>query len=366
MTDICDRLNLRKFINAAGPISLFGGSTPSSEAIDAATAILRQPVEILELQSVASREVAEAFGCDAGCVTAGSAAGIAIAVAAAMTGTDRARIAQLPNTAGMKSRVIMQRGHDCNFGVQVSQMIRLAGAVPELIGTSDRCAVAELRAVLADDVAAAVFVISHHTAQREMIDLAAFCEACHNAGVPVIVDAAGEQDLRHYLSAGADIAIASAHKNFGALTAGIVAGRASLIEACLLQDVGIGRPMKVGREGIASVIAALARWRNTDRAAVHAVWTKRAGAAMGALADVRFLKVDLARDIEGSPLFRARIQVTGKLTAAQVAQRLADGTPSVRVWRLGLPLGFFELDPRTVTDDEMIVTCNAVRQAMLT
>ena len=68
-----------------------------------------------------------------------------------MTGTDRARIAQLPNTAGMKSRVIMQRGHDCNFGAQVSQMIRLAGAVPELVGTADRCTVPELQAVLSHD-----------------------------------------------------------------------------------------------------------------------------------------------------------------------------------------------------------------------
>src|SRR5438045_4041648 len=103
MTDIRDRLNLRKFINAAGPVSLFGGGIPSSEAIDAATAILKHPVEILELQSSASREIAETFECDAGCVTAGSAAGIAIAVAATMTGTDGARIAQLPNTTGMKS-----------------------------------------------------------------------------------------------------------------------------------------------------------------------------------------------------------------------------------------------------------------------
>ncbi len=366
MTDIRDRLALRKFINAAGPVSVFGGGLPSAEAVEAAVAILSHPIDIQQLQSLASQEIAQAFGCKAGCVTAGSAAGIAMAVAAAMTGTDRARVAQLPDAAGMKSRVVMQRGHDCNFGAQVSQMIRLAGAVPDLIGAADRCTALELRSALdGGGVCAAVFVVSHHTAQNGMIDLATFCESCHAARVPVIVDAAGEHDLRGFLSAGADLVIASAHKNFGALTAGIVAGRAALIESCLMQDAGIGRPMKVGKEGIAGVIAALSIWRRQDRPAVHDEWTKRASHALGALADIPSLKVELARDIDGSPLFRARIHVSGKLNAEQVAQRLIDGTPSVRVWRLGLPRGYFELDPRTVTDEAMAVACKAVRAALL-
>ena len=356
---------MRKFINAAGPVSVFGGGLPSADAVEAAVAILSHPVEIQQLQSLASQEIAQAFGCEAGCVTAGSAAGIAIAVAAAMTGTDRTRIAQLPNAAGMKSHVVMQRGHDCNFGTQVSQMIRLAGAVPDLVGSADRCTALELRSALDGDVCAAVFVVSHHTAQTGMIDLAAFCESCHADGVPVIVDAAGEHDLRNFLAAGADIVIASAHKNFGALTAGIVAGRATLIDACLMQDAGIGRPMKVGKEGIASVIAALSMWRRQDRPAAHDEWTRRASHALGALADIASLKVELARDIDGSPLFRARIHVSGKPNAEQVAQRLIDGTPSVRVWRLGLPRGYFELDPRTVTDEEMATACKAVRAALL-
>ena len=63
----------------------------------------------------------------------------------------------------------------------------------------------------------------------------------------------------------------------------------------------------------------------------------------------------------GSPLMRARIHVSGALTAEQFAQRLADGDPSIRVWRLGLPRGYFELDPRTVTDGEMTAICEIVR-----
>jgi L-seryl-tRNA(Ser) seleniumtransferase len=360
MTGIRDAHAPRKIINAAGPISVLGGGAPNAEATAAAWEILPRPVEVAQLQIDASRQIAAAFGCEAGLVTAGSAAGISIAVAAAMTGTDRMHVMRLPDTTGMKSRVVMQRGHDANFGATVNQMIRLTGATVDFIGTVERCDPDALRGALRSDTAAAVFVVSHHTAQSGMIGLREFCAICHGAGVPVIVDAAGEHDLRDPLSAGADIAIASAHKNYGALTAGIVAGRAALVAACLLQDAGIGRPMKVGKEAIASVIAALGAWRTQDRNAVHADWARRAGLAVK-LDGVPGLRVELAPDMAGSPLIRARIHAGGTLTAEQFAQRLADHDPSIRVWRLGLPRGYFELDPREITDADMTAICETVR-----
>ncbi len=305
MTDIRDALSLRKIINAAGPVSAPGGGAPGAAATAAAPAILPHAVEIAQLQAIASRQIAQAFGCEAGCVAACSAAGITIAVAAATPALDRERVVRLPDTGGLKHRVVMQRGHDCNFGAQVSQMIRLAGAALDLIGTTERCSVDDLRHSLRGDVAAAVYVVSHHTAQTGMIDLRSFCSACLAAGVPVIVDAAGEHDLRDYLDAGADVAIASAHKNYGVLTAGIVAGRGALIDAMLLQDQGIGRPMKVAKEVIAAVIAALETWRQQDHQAVRTAWTRRAAIALDALADIR------------EPHGRARARYGGEPAAAR-------------------------------------------------
>ena len=270
---------------------------------------------------------------------------------------------RLPDTDGLKHRVVMQRGHDCNFGAQVSQMIRLAGAALDLIGTTERCSVDDLRHSLRGDVAAAVYVVSHHTAQTGMIDLRSFCSACLAAGVPVIVDAAGEHDLRDSLEAGADIAIASAHKNYGALTAGIVAGRGALIDAMLLQDQGIGRPMKVGKEAIAAVIAALEAWRQQDHQAVRTAWTRRAAIALDALADVA------ARRSSSRPTWRrARCCAPASMSARRrrsppIGSRSdwRDGDPSIRVWRAGLPHGYFELDPRTITDEDMLMICRAIR-----
>src|SRR5262249_60287974 len=78
--------------------------------------------------------------------------------------------------------------------------------------------------------------------------------------VPVLVDAAAETDLRKYIAAGADLVIYSAHKSLNAPTAGIMAGRRGLIDACLQQNGGIGRTMKIGKEGIVGCLAALQQY----------------------------------------------------------------------------------------------------------
>jgi len=60
--------------------------------------------------------------------------------------------------------------------------------------------------------------------------------------------------------------ISSGHKAMGAPTSGVLCGHKALIRACYLQNWGIGRAMKVGKEGIAGLIAAIVRWYGRDPA----------------------------------------------------------------------------------------------------
>ena len=86
----------------------------------------------------------------------------------------------------------------------------------------------------------------------------------------MIVDAAAEYDLRGFLEQGADLVIYSGHKFLGGPTSGLIAGRKDLVRSAYLQNIGIGRGMKVGKEGIVGVMAALEAWRARDHAAVRA------------------------------------------------------------------------------------------------
>ena len=90
----------------------------------------------------------------------------------------------------------------------------------------------------------------------------------------MVADLASEYDLQGFLAAGADLVVYSAHKFLGGPTAGIVAGRKDLVRAAFLQNSGIGRGMKVGKEGIAGAIAALEAWERRDHAAIRALETR--------------------------------------------------------------------------------------------
>ena len=264
MTDIFDNLGLRRVINVSGTETPFGASPVRPEVVAAISEIIPHSVLMRELQSAASGVIARATGTEAGCVTGCTAAGIVIGVAACMTGRDLARVEQLPDTKGMKNEVVMQKGHEITYGHNASQNVRIAGASVIEIGAATQCGVYQLRHAITPNAAAALYVVSPLTVQNRLIDLKTFCTVCHEYDVPVIVDAASVSDPRPYVEAGGDLVLFSAHKQFASITAGVIAGNLALVQACIYQEHGIGRPMKVGKEGVAGAIAALEAWMADD------------------------------------------------------------------------------------------------------
>ncbi|MGN6100305.1 MAG: aminotransferase class V-fold PLP-dependent enzyme, partial [Devosia sp.] len=268
--DIRQKLGLRPVINVSGTMTSLGASIVVPEAIEAVAAVLPQFVEIDDLQKKASRVIARLCGAEAGCVTASCSAGISIAVAGAMTGSNLSAIERLPDTTGLKNEVVIQLGHMTAYGAPVEQAIRLTGAKVVPVGQSTHASGYQLEGAINERTAAGVFVVSHHVVDHGQISLEEFSRLCHAHGVPVIVDAASEYDLKGFLARGADIALYSAHKFLGGPTAGIVAGRKDLVRATYLQNGGIGRGMMVGKEGLVGTIAALEAWEMRDHAAVRA------------------------------------------------------------------------------------------------
>jgi L-seryl-tRNA(Ser) seleniumtransferase len=266
--NVMEKHGVKRVLNAIGTPTITGANVAAPEVIEAAAQALAMNVEIDELQRAASRAIAAATGAEAGCVTSSASSGIAIAVAASMTGSDLGRIVSLPDTAGLTDEVILQHGHDVNFGGRISQMARLSGARVVHIGTANHCDAFHLRSALGEKTAAVLFVVNGAVpANADFLALERAVELAAARRVPVIVDAAAEPDVRPFLRAGASLVIASGHKAMGAPTSGMICGRKKLIRACYLQNWGIGRAMKVGKEGIAGLIAALERWTALDREA---------------------------------------------------------------------------------------------------
>jgi L-seryl-tRNA(Ser) seleniumtransferase len=285
-----------------------------------------------------------------------------------MTGTDPAAIARLPDATGLRAEVILPAGHWVDFGAPVEQMVRLAGATPVAAGTVFDVQPFHVAAALSPRAAAGLYVVSHHTAQSGQLGFAAFCETCHAAGVPVIVDMAAEYDLRGPFDAGADLAIWSVQKFLGGPTAGIVAGRRDLVRAAWLQNRGIGRAMKVGKEGIAGSIAALEAWSRRDHAAARAREEAIVAGWLAGLADVPGLVVRRLPDWTGNPVDRLEIVVgpAAGLFAWELADRLAARTPSIRVRDDFIGSGVIHLDPCNLDAGDAEAVTAAIRDEIAT
>ncbi len=359
-SSILDWLRQNRVINASGTMTFLGASIVAPETAAVVHESLGYFVDIAALQAHASATIARLTGGEAGCVSACAASGIAVSLAAAMTGLEPSAAEDLPDGQGIsRRRVVIQRGHVVNYGASILQLIRQIGAVPVEIGTATHGEAFELAHALTPETAAALYVVSHHTVQSEQIGLGDFVETCHAAGVPVVVDAASEYDLRSFLELGADIVVYSAHKFLSGATAGIVAGRKELVRAAYMhQSVGLGRPMKVGKEGIVGAVAALERWERLDHRDLHRHEYARVEALRDGLSRVDGVTVEELPDPTGNPITRLRVRIdrarSGR-TAAWLAKRLRASSPAIVVRDHHVDLEFFELDPCNLLDDDVDV-----------
>ena len=345
--DIRAELGLRPIINVSGTMTVLGASIMVPQAVAAMAAIAGEFVEMDHLHRAASKVVAQATGGEAGFITASCAGAITLAVAGTLTGDRLLAIERLPDTSGLKNEVLVQLGHLVGYGASLQQTIEMTGARVVTVGTVSGARAYQLDEAITANTACAVFVVSHMTVQYALLALDEMCRICHAKGVPVIVDAASEYDLRGFLARGADLVVYSGHKFLGGPTTGIVAGRAPLVHAASLQNRGIGRGMKVGKESVAGVMAALQAWMKRDHAAIRLREDAALRLWQACLRQFADLSCECVPDPTGNPLQRLRVRVLpgSRWTARTLADALATGDPPVMVRDYQTDLGYVDLDP---------------------
>ena len=335
---IYDEIGLPRVINAAGSMTYLGGSLMHPEVLEAMRSAAGSYVFIEDLLKWASDEIAAHTGAAAGLVTTGTTGGLILATAACLTGTDRQRMQQLPDTRDFKAEVIMQKQHRISF----DHAVRIAGARIVEVGSPHETALADIEAALSAQTAAVLHMALEPqptAALSEVADLA------HEHGVPVIVDAAAElppvSNLRAFIEEGADLVIFSGGKAIcGPNDSGILCGRGDLIGAATAQafpNPGIGRALKVSKEQIVGLVYALRRFANTDFDAEATRWQEQCQRMCDALQGLACAQAEIAMATGGArplviPRVRVRVDVDalGK-TLEQIDEELERGTPAMAV-----------------------------------
>ena len=248
-------LGVRPFINCCSVRTMHGGSLMLPQVRAAMDQASRQFVNLDELMEAAGRRLAELTGAEWGIVTCGSAAAVALASAACIAGNDPVRMLRLPFTDGWANRVILPR----NQRFAYDQAIRMVGAHIVEIDS-----IADLEAALTEPVAMVAILGTNEENSR--VRLEEIVARVKPLGIPILVDAASEHLERPspWLLRGADMVIYSGGKFLrGPQTSGLLLGNRKLVQAAWRNaspHQAFGRPMKVSKEDVIGVLAAVEYW----------------------------------------------------------------------------------------------------------
>lgn len=265
--NIYTRIGVKPIINARGTWTFIGGSLILPDVKTAMEEASRYFVDVIELQRAVGKRLAEISGAESGMVTAGAAAAMAAATAACIAGSDPKSIWQLPDTTGMRNEVVM-----CGGRMPFDSAIRLSGAKLVMANTPE-----EVRLAIGPKTA---MVYTTEVGER----LYQVLEISKTANVPLLLDdAAGIppfENLRLYAQLGVDLYTFSGGKGLrGPQCAGLLLGRKDLIDAALAHcspwEGAICRPMKVGKEEIMGMLAAMEVWAKADLKSQLEQWAAR-------------------------------------------------------------------------------------------
>ena len=357
---VYEEIGLPRVVNASGRVTVLGVSTISDKVAKAAVAGGQSYVVVEDLMDQAGEIISQYTGGEDSCPTVCASAAIALSVAGMISRGKKTIMDRLPDSTGLANEIILQKGHVINFNAPIETMLRLGGGVPVEAGCATEVVVEDVEELINEKTVALLYVKSHHCVQKGMLDLPTMIDIAHRHNLPLMVDAAAEEDFRKYIAMGADLVCYSGAKALEATTSGFVTGKKELISYIKKQYHGVGRAMKVGKEAIMGLLAALEQYENKDKQAEVAKNVKIVDWLVDEINQIPNLKAQKIQDEAGRAIFRARVFVDPEkagMTATELEGKLKAGTPTIRCRTEFMSLGSLDFDPRPLVegDKELIV-----------
>jgi seryl-tRNA(Sec) selenium transferase len=332
--NVYTQLGVRPLINGRGTWTYLSGSLQTPDTQRASEQAAHYFVNMFELQAAAGRRLAKLSGAESGIVTSGSAGAMALATAGCIAGTDPKNIWQLPDTTGLKHEVVMMGGRS-----EFDSALRLPGGKLVIANT-----VGDLHSTLTPQTAMV------YTTWRDD-RLEKVLKITKPAGVPVLLDdAAGippYTNFTSYAKRGVDLFCFSGGKGLcGPQCAGVLLGRKHLIDAAMANnnpwEGAVCRPLKVGKEEIMGMLAAIEYWSRADLGALNKEWQSRVVRIQKLVETVPGVttKIMVPEDENSYPTLTVMWdEKKFGLTVPQCDQQLRDGDPRIEVLTNSNPSG---------------------------
>lgn len=392
-------LGLQPIINASGPLTRLSGSCVAPAVADAMAWAAGQSFDIEQLQALACRIISARCGTEASLVCGGAASGLLLGAAAIIAGNDYWAIERLPCTEGRPHQFLTPRGSRHGY----DHAIRAAGGEIVEVGFDEPHASAGVRGPEAWEFATA---ITEHTAglffnysSRQASLLPSLVKVAREHKLPLLVDAAAQlpplEHLRSITGSGAELVVFSGGKDLGGPQAsGILTGKKRWVGSAFLQMMdqdelpelwnppselvdrnlfpfpprhGIGRTIKVGKEQIIGLLAALIAF---DQQAIdarriqHLNWLRQIADHLGTMSQVGNELEERPRpmlwiDCRGFDEGQSEEAIRGK--AIEAIQRLRANNPPVYTVRDRVSAGWIGIDPACLDSQQIAPLLTALQ-----
>jgi uncharacterized pyridoxal phosphate-dependent enzyme len=323
-------LGVRPFINAAGTYTAMTASLMPEEVIEAITYASKQYVMLDDLHDKVGQRIATLVKSEAAMVTSGAASALTLGTAGVLTGMDRQKMVDLPDLTNMKSEVIMQKSH--RFGYD--HAIRNCGVKIVEVETAE-----DLERAVNPKTAMMLFYNNNN--KEGKIQDEEFVRLGKKHGIPTFNDAAADvppvENLWKYTAMGFDLVTFSGGKGIrGPQSAGLLLGKKDLIAAARLNAPPngntVGRGLKVNKEEMLGMLAALELYLAKDHAAERKDFDKRAEMIQKSASAVPGVKAEVFVPEVANHVPHVRISWDATalgFKADQAVKALLDGEPSI-------------------------------------
>ncbi len=360
-------LGIRPIVNASATLTKLGGSRMPEEVLDAMHAAAGSFVDLPLFQTRVGDRIAELTRNDAAFVSSGAAGGIVLAVATFMAAPNAPDPMAYPTLKGItRNEAIVFASQRNGYDFAILQ----TGA--SLVECDD--SLESFESAITGRTACLVWFAGALAVKSPPIEDVIAIAKKH--GVPVLVDAAAQippvSNLWHYTKVlGCEGVVFSGGKGIrGPQAAGLVLGTRELIAGCRRLSSptqGIGRPLKVGKEELAGMLAAVQYTLHQDEDAmlegyevIVQNWIKDLTGIAGVTTERGFPSE------AGQPHARAivRLDAGFSKTRDQVVDELKTGDVWIEVGTLAEDPNAIALNPQTLTRQEADVVAARLRQVL--
>ena len=334
--DILKELGIRTFVNAAGTYTAMTASLMHDEVVETIKQGAKKFAMLDEVQDKVGEKIAELCHAEAATVTAGCWSALVLGTAGVLTGMDMKKVAQLPDVTGMKSEVIVQKGHNIGY---VHALTNTGVIIVEIETVQD------LEKAINEKTAMMWFLNTY--APMGKIQHEEWVAIAKKYKIPTMIDMAADvppvSNLWKYNDLGFDLVCVSGGKAMcGPQSAGILMGRKDLIAAARLsappRGGNIGRGMKVNKEEILGMYVALEKYINQDHDAEWKMWESKIDTIVTSVNSIEGVttEVSVPPIANHTPLLfikwdESKVKTTNK----DLMLKLRNGSPSIEVMANG-------------------------------